>query len=184
MAAARLGNQLKAATMHASRAFTVLPRATQAAGACVRYCSSAPSVYAAPVTRPSVAWHTPNHGSDADNAHIDTSRAFAVVAVSGSQYKVTPGDLLCVDHIPAAEVGKEVVLDQVLLAGTAAHTLVGRPVIPGARVVAMCEEHTKERKVLVFKKKRRKGFKKTRGSRRSLTLLRIMHVEYEEPARE
>lgn len=87
------------------------------------------------------------------------------------------GDVVATHRIPGAEVGEQLRLDDVLLVGSASKTLVGRPTVPNARVVAVVEELALDKKVIVFKKKRRKGYKKTQGFRRQLTILRITDVE-------
>lgn len=71
---------------------------------------------------------------------------------------------------------------QVLLVGSRHKTVVGRPVVPDASVTALVEEQTLDAKVLVFKKKRRKGYKKTQGHRRQITVLRVQGVECAEAA--
>mmetsp|Transcript_1545 Transcript_1545/g.2355 ORF Transcript_1545/g.2355 Transcript_1545/m.2355 type:complete len:89 (-) Transcript_1545:457-723(-) len=78
--------------------------------------------------------------------------------------------------LDAYPVGKHLEFERVLLVGSADRTLVGRPNVTGASVTAMVEQHTKDKKLLIFKKKRRKNHKKSQGFRRHLTLLRIKDI--------
>ena len=103
---------------------------------------------------------------------------FAVVKVSGSQYKVTLGDVLTVNKVPDAVVGETMILDDVLLIGTTNETIVGRPNVPNARVTVEVEEQKKDKKVLVFKKKRRQGYQRKNGARRHITVFRVADISY------
>jgi large subunit ribosomal protein L21 len=100
-----------------------------------------------------------------------------VVALGGTQYKVTPGDLINAEHVRGSEVGTELMLRRVLAVGSAGTTVLGRPTVPGAVVRVAVEEHALDRKVIVFKKKRRKRYQRTRGHRRLVTRLRVLAVE-------
>ncbi len=87
-----------------------------------------------------------------------------------------------VERIPEAEVGKPMELPEVLLIGSPDFTLIGRPTVPGAKVVCAVEEQFREGKVVVFKKKRRKGYMRTKSHRRHVTTLRISAIEFDEKA--
>ena len=81
---------------------------------------------------------------------------FAVLKLSGSQYKVTVGDVLTVNKVPEAEVGKSLHIDDVLLVGTSNQTIVGAPLVPNARVEV--EEQKKVKKVIeCLKRKEGRG---------------------------
>ena len=67
-----------------------------------------------------------------------------------------------------------------LLVGTAKATVVGRPVVPDARVVCSVEEQTKDAKVVIFKKRRRKASRRRNGFRRQVTLLRVLDIHHDE----
>jgi ribosomal protein L21 len=123
-------------------------------------------------SEPATVVHAPWEGS---GALLD--RSFAVVQISGAQHKVTPGDVVIVPRVHAAVVGSEFALEDVLLVGSATRTVIGRPLVPAAKVVAMCEEHSRTKKVIVFKKKRRKGYQRTRGFRQHVTVFRIDRIE-------
>jgi len=97
---------------------------------------------------------------------------YAVVETGGKQYRVQVGQRLNVERLPG-EVGAEVVLDQVLLVGEGDQVRVGQPKLAGARVVGRILEQGKAKKILVFKHKRRKSNRLTKGHRQRLTTLRI-----------
>jgi large subunit ribosomal protein L21 len=107
-------------------------------------------------------------------------KAFAVVHVGGHQYKVTPGDLIITEKLLGAEVGSHIHLNKILLVGTQSATAVGTPLLEHAKIVAEVEEQTKAEKIFVFKKKRRKYYKRTRGHRQPITVLRIENIVYDE----
>jgi ribosomal protein L21 len=104
-------------------------------------------------------------------------RLFAVVSVGGTQYKLTPGDILTAEHIPGAEVGSVLEIEDVLAVGSQQTTVLGRPVVPGVTVRVAVEEQCQDAKVIVFKKRRRKRYQKTQGHRRLVTRLRVLRVD-------
>jgi large subunit ribosomal protein L21 len=97
---------------------------------------------------------------------------FAIVKTGGKQYRVGPGDQIVVERI-AGEVGAEVALDQVLAFSDGEISAVGTPIVAGATVRAKIVQQPRGTKVLVFKKKRRKNYRRKRGHRQELTVLRI-----------
>ena len=97
---------------------------------------------------------------------------YAIVKIGGHQYKVEKDQKVFVNRL-AQEAGDKVLLDQVLLIDNNGKVLTGAPVIKGAGVTATIVEHVKADKVLVFKKKRRKGYQKKRGHRQQYTLISI-----------
>lgn len=97
---------------------------------------------------------------------------FAIVDISGQQFKVEPGHFIYVNRLPQEE-GAEVNLEQVLLLENDGKTQVGKPYVAGASVKAKVLSHLKDDKKIVFKKKRRKGYKVKRGHRQPLTKLHI-----------
>ncbi|CAB9521172.1 protein L21 [Seminavis robusta] len=104
---------------------------------------------------------------------------FAVVELAGSQHKVTTDDLLVVNVLQPVDlykVGSVHTLKDVMLVGSSHLTLVGMPYVTGAEVDVMVEEITQDAKVIVFKKRRRKNYKRKKGHRRDVTLLRILDV--------
>lgn len=101
---------------------------------------------------------------------------YAVVKTGGKQYRVAPGDVIRVEKLPA-ETGSLIDLDQVLmLGGSDAGTQVGTPRIDGAAVTAAVLEQLRDDTVLVFKKKRRHNYRRKKGHRQYLTVLRIAEI--------
>jgi large subunit ribosomal protein L21 len=103
---------------------------------------------------------------------------FAILELAGSQFKVTTDDVLIVNRLPPPfdKVGTTHDLDSVLLAGSSHLTLVGMPRVSGATVRVMVEEVTMDEKVIVFRKRRRKNWKRKNGFRRDITMLRILDI--------
>lgn len=97
---------------------------------------------------------------------------YAIVDIAGQQFKVTKAQKLKV-HRLEAEAGKHVELDKVLLVSDGKTVTVGAPMVDGFRIAAKVLAHSKGDKVLVFKKKRRKGYQKLNGHRQALTELWI-----------
>ena len=93
---------------------------------------------------------------------------YAIVEIAGQQFKVAKDQKVFVNRL-AGEEGDEVSFDKVLLAGDGDNITLGAPAIEGALVGAKISRHLKGDKVIVFKKKRRKGYKKKNGHRQSLT---------------
>jgi len=100
---------------------------------------------------------------------------YAIVEIAGQQFKVEKDKKLFV-HRLAAEAGSSVEFDKVLLLDNEGSITVGTPVIEGAKNTAKVMEHTKGDKVLVFKKKRRKGYQKMNGHRQSFTQVLIEEI--------
>ncbi|MBQ9397402.1 MAG: 50S ribosomal protein L21 [Bacteroidales bacterium] len=97
---------------------------------------------------------------------------YAIVDIAGQQFKVEAGKQIFVNR-QAAEVGSSVSFDKVLLLDNEGDVKVGTPYIDGAAVNATVVEHCKADKVIIFKKKRRKGYQKKNGHRQYLTKLQI-----------
>ncbi len=100
---------------------------------------------------------------------------FAVIKTGGKQYKVAPGDVIRVEKL-AGEPGEAVELSEVLLVAREGDLWVGTPVVEGARVRATILEQGRSRKIIVFKKKRRKNYKRKRGHRQYYTVLKIDEI--------
>ena len=97
---------------------------------------------------------------------------YAVIKTGGKQYRVAPGEKLKVEQIPA-DVGAEVVLDQVLMVGDGESVRVGQPVVAGASVTATVLAHGRGEKIQIFKMRRRKHYQKHQGHRQGYTELKI-----------
>ena len=103
---------------------------------------------------------------------------YAIVEINGQQFKVEQGQKLFVNHIQNAENGQTVEFDKVLLVDKDGAITVGAPTIQGAKVVCEVLSHlVKGDKVLIFHKKRRKGYRKLNGFRHQFTELSIKEVK-------
>ena len=101
---------------------------------------------------------------------------YAIVEIAGQQFKVEKDQQIFVHRLQAKE-GSKVDFDQVLLMDDSGKVIIGAPVIKGAKVTAKVLEHLKDDKVIVFKKKRRKGYKIKNGHRQYLTKLEIQKID-------
>ena len=101
---------------------------------------------------------------------------YAIVEIAGHQYKVEKDQQVFVNRLDAEE-GKKVKFDRVLLVDNGKDVQVGAPAVSGVEVTAQVERHLKGDKVLVFKKKRRKGYQKLNGFRASLTEVKITAIK-------
>jgi large subunit ribosomal protein L21 len=97
---------------------------------------------------------------------------YAIVATGGKQYKVREGEVLRIEKI-SGEVGSPVSFDQVLMVGDGESVNIGRPALEGAAVTARIVEQGKSKKVIVFKYKRRKRYRRKQGHRQSYTAVKI-----------
>ena len=102
-------------------------------------------------------------------------RMFAVVKTGGKQYKVSEGDVIQVEKLEG-EVGAAVTLDQVLMVGEDEDVQVGTPMLDGNQVAAEITEQLKDKKIIVFKKKRRKNYRRKNGHRQLVTRLKITKI--------
>lgn len=101
---------------------------------------------------------------------------YAIIQTSGRQVKVTPGTFVTLDGT-AGEPGAELTLEQVLLVEKdGGEVLAGAPFVANARVVAVVDGETRGPKIRVFKKKRRKGMRRTKGHRATYTRVRIKEI--------
>lgn len=101
---------------------------------------------------------------------------YAIVRTGGKQYRVEAGDTVYLERLDAP-VGETVSLDEVLLVGGDAGTEVGAPRLASARVEGTVLEHGRHAKVRVFKYKKRKHYRRTRGHRQAFTAVKIDKVE-------
>lgn len=100
---------------------------------------------------------------------------YAIVECGGKQYRVAPGETITVEKLPQA-VGETVELDKVLLIG-GEKTVVGQPVVEGAKVTAKVMEQGKGKKILVFHYKAKKNIRKRYGHRQPFTRIQIQAIE-------
>jgi len=100
---------------------------------------------------------------------------FAVVKTGGKQYKVSEGDVIQVEKLEG-DVGAAITLDQVLMVGEDEDVQVGSPLLDGNQVTAEITEQLKDKKIIVFKKKRRKNYRRKNGHRQLVTRLKITKI--------
>ena len=101
---------------------------------------------------------------------------FAIIQSGGRQVKVTPGSVITVDRVDA-EPGQEVSIDQILiLEKESGDILAGSPFVASAKVLGVVEGESRGPKIRVFKKKRRKGMRRTKGHRSTYTRVRITDI--------
>ncbi|MDR1784710.1 MAG: 50S ribosomal protein L21 [Endomicrobium sp.] len=101
---------------------------------------------------------------------------YAIIKTGGKQYKVEKGSNLVVDKIDKAQKNQEIVLKEVLLLSDEQKTLIGKPIVEGITVTAKVISQKRAPKILVFKKKPKKGYKKLQGHRQYLTELEITGI--------
>ena len=101
---------------------------------------------------------------------------YAIVEIAGQQFKVEKDQQIFVNRLQEKE-GSKVDFDKILLLDSSGKINVGAPVIKGAKVTAKVLEHLKGDKIIVFKKKRRKGYKVKNGHRQYLTKLEILSID-------
>ena len=100
---------------------------------------------------------------------------YAVIRTGGKQYRVAPNDVIQVERLSTGP-GKSVDFEEVLLVGEGTATTAGTPLVEGAKVRAEVLEEVRGEKIIVFKKKRRKGYRRKQGHRQNLTVLRITDI--------
>jgi large subunit ribosomal protein L21 len=100
---------------------------------------------------------------------------YAVIKTGGKQYKVAKDDILIIEKLPG-DAGSVVQFDQVLMVGGAGKSAVGAPLVAGAVVTATVLEQQKGDKILVFKKRRRKNYRRKKGHRQFETVVRIAGI--------
>lgn len=101
---------------------------------------------------------------------------YAIIETGGKQEKATPGETLKVEKLDA-QVGESVRFDRVMLVNRDGEIALGRPYLEGVSVTATVTDQDRGPKILVFKKKKRKGYRRTKGHRQSFTALRIDAIE-------
>jgi large subunit ribosomal protein L21 len=100
---------------------------------------------------------------------------YAVIKTGGKQYRVAAGDKLKVEKL-VGEVGSDITIDQVLMVADGDNVTIGAPVIAGASVTAKVVAHGRADKVLIFKMRRRKHYRKTQGHRQDFTEIQIENI--------
>ncbi len=100
---------------------------------------------------------------------------FAVIRTGGKQFRAEPGTTLLIPTLDA-EPGTTVTFDDVLLASDGDDVSVGAPSVEGARVTAEVVAHDRTKKITVFKRKRRKGYRRKQGHRQGFTVVRVAEI--------
>ena len=100
---------------------------------------------------------------------------YAVIRTGGKQYRVAPGDLVRIERLEG-DVGAAVEFSEVLLASDDAAIRVGCPLLEGTKVLGTIVTQDRARQVLIFKKKRRKNYRRRRGHRQSITTVRVTEI--------
>lgn len=100
---------------------------------------------------------------------------YAVIKTGGKQYRVSAGEKLKVEQL-AADIGSEIILNEVLLVGNGESVTMGAPLITGATVRAKVVAHGRGEKVSIFKMRRRKHYRKSQGHRQNYTEIEILGI--------
>ncbi len=101
----------------------------------------------------------------------------ATIKTQGRQFTVTEGDVLKVNAFPETKAGDSVDINEVLMIGEGSDARFGAPLVEGASVKVTVLENKKDKKVVVFKKKRRQGYKKRRGHRQHLSVIKVESIK-------
>jgi len=101
---------------------------------------------------------------------------YAIVNIAGKQYKVAKGDQLKVARL-STKVGDKVDFTEVLLTDDGKNIKIGKPAVKGAKVTAEVTEHGRHRKILVYKKKRRKGYQRKNGHKQDFSAIKINNIK-------
>jgi large subunit ribosomal protein L21 len=101
----------------------------------------------------------------------------ATIKTQGQQFTITEGDILIVNRFPNTEAGSTVEIREVLTAGEGSDFRVGRPTLEGATVSAKVLENKRGDKIVVFKKKKRKGYERKQGHRQQLSVIKIESIK-------
>jgi large subunit ribosomal protein L21 len=100
---------------------------------------------------------------------------YAVIKSGGKQYRVAPGQTIRLEKV-AGEVGAKIELGNILLVENDGNVQVGSPLVANAKIQATVVEHDRAKKILVFKKKRKKQYRRTQGHRQDYTAVRIDNI--------
>jgi large subunit ribosomal protein L21 len=101
---------------------------------------------------------------------------YAVIRTGGKQYRVAQGDVIRVEKLPG-DPGAEVAFDEVLMTADEGTVRFGAPLVSGARVTATVMQQDRAKKILIFKKKRRKNYRRRQGHRQAFTAVQVTQIE-------
>lgn len=113
--------------------------------------------------------------SEATQEKAATTGAYAIIESGGKQYRVKEGDHITVERL-TTEAGDEITIDRVLMLGGDGSTKIGTPVVDGASVTAHVDEHLRGEKLIIFKFKPKKRYRRRTGHRQELTRLTITGI--------
>lgn len=108
---------------------------------------------------------------------------YAILETGGKQYKVNEGDIVYVEKLEVEEE-KDITFDTVIALSDDGKVKCGKPYVKGARVIGKVLSHGKGNKIIVFKFKAKKGYKRTNGHRQPYTKIQIMKIEKSQPKKE
>lgn len=101
--------------------------------------------------------------------------AYAIIRTGGKQYRVEPGDVIRVESLPG-DVGQDIEFPEVLLRQNDAGVEIGAPLVSDAKVSGVIVGQEKDQKILIFKKKRRKNYRRRQGHRQHVTAVKVVSV--------
>lgn len=101
---------------------------------------------------------------------------YAIVSFKGNQYKVERDKVIRVPYLSDKEIGSEIEINDIFMIRNEEKVLIGNPALPGAKVTAEVLAHKRDKKIIVFKKKRRKGYAKKNGHRQDFTEIKIKDI--------
>ena len=104
----------------------------------------------------------------------------AIVKISGKQYRVSKGDIFKTSR-QEWKIGDKVKINDILLTENKGKISVGNPIVRGASVTVKILEHSRDKKILIYKKKRRKGYQRKNGHRQGNTLLEVVKIDAKSP---
>ncbi|KAL6512109.1 hypothetical protein OROGR_021706 [Orobanche gracilis] len=128
------------------------------------------------VRDPEIQIPNPENEPAVGTAEQKHEEVFAVVMVGSRQYIVFPGRYIYTQRLKGANVNDKITLNKVLLVGTKTSTYIGKPIVPNATVRAIVEEQTLDKKVIVFKYKRKKHYRRNIGHRQPITRIRVTSI--------
>jgi large subunit ribosomal protein L21 len=100
---------------------------------------------------------------------------YAIIRTGGKQYRVAPGEVVRIERL-AGEVGAAIEFTEVLLTGGEGAVRIGTPLVEGVKVSGEIVGQERDRKIRIFKKKRRKNYRRRRGHRQSITAVRVTAI--------
>ena len=101
---------------------------------------------------------------------------YAVIQTGGKQYRVAPGDVVKVEKL-SGKIGDSISFDKVLMTSDGDNVNLGNPYLEDSRVMGRIARHGKDRKIIVFKYKRRKGYRRKQGHRQDFTLIKVEDIK-------